>query len=362
VRALAAWRAAASSLAGALLLACVGTDRRSAPVADAPADDPVALLEEKVRRTPRLYPAWAELGEAWLERARVSRDPSAVASARAAFERSQEIQPNFVALRGLTALANFRHHFEEALEWAPRAEAAFPEDTSVLAMRIEALVSLGRVAEAETWFERHPPAADDFHARAARARTWAALGRLQEASDEFCAAGELARARAPRLTQWARVRAAALWIDRGDPARARALLDAEPPSDPEDIDLVVHRAEIVEAEGDPERALALYEGILERAPDPMVHSAAARIAHQLGRSSDERRHFEAAEQVFARIGEAGEVYALGAWARLLAGTDRDLRHALELAERNALVLRIPESRALVETLQRRLAPDHTGSR
>lgn len=308
-----------------------------------------------MRELPRLYPAWAELGEAWLVQARTSRSPEDVLAAAEAFTRSLEIQPNFVALRGQVALANFRHRFDEALTLAPRAEATFPEDTSVLAMRIEALVSVGRIGEAQAWFEAHPPRADDFHAVAAHARTCVAAGELEEGALGFLAAAAIARDQGVAgLVRWARIRAAAVWIDSGDPARARALLEPEP-EDPTSIDLGIHRAEIDEAEGRSEDALRRLERLLEYAEDPTVHSAAARVARVLGREAEARRHAEVAERAFRNALAAGEVYTLGALARLLADTGGSLGEALELARHHAAVVRLPESRRLVEEIERRLA-------
>lgn len=313
-----------------------------------------ARIESKRARLaahPRLYPVWAELGEALLDAARIGREPERVAEARQAFDRSLEIQPNFVAWRGEAALANFRHRFDEALEWARLAESAYPEDTSVLGLRIEALVSLGRAGEADAWFLQQPPADDDFHSRAARARVHCAAGRTALGAAEFLDAAALARTRSPALAQWAMVRAAAAWIDTGEPARARPLLEEARKLVPDGIDVNVHLSEVDEAEGRPAAALARYEELLARDDDPTVHAAAARVARQLGQAPKAERHFHAAEESFRRALAAGEVYTLGALARLYADAGVKLDEAQRLAERHASIVRLPESAALLQRIQ-----------
>jgi tetratricopeptide (TPR) repeat protein len=284
----------------------------SAPVEPA---HPVALAEARIAEAevklaefPLLYPVWAELGEAWLDRARVTRAPEDVAEARAAFERSLAVQENAVALRGLIALANYRHRFEEALAYVPRARAAWVEDTTVLAMEVEALLSLERIEDTRATLARHRPRDDDFHGRAARARLWLAEGYVADAAAEFIAVSELARPVSPALARWALVRAAAAWIDSGSPERARPLLAPLLHEAPDDVDVLVHAAEVEAGVGDPAAALAHLERALAVADDPMLHAAAAPLALAAGRTDRAEHHAEVAERELRRAIDAGEVY------------------------------------------------------
>jgi len=341
------------ALAGALLLllgACAATSPRGDLAARRIED-----CRTKLEQHPRLYPVWAELGEALLDSARVSRAPAPLAEARAAFEQSLAIQPNFVAQRGMTALANFRHRFAEALTWAERAERAMPEDTSVLAMRVEALLSLGRTDEVRDWFGAHPPAVDDFHSRSAHARLLAALGAEEAAVEEFRAAAVVAAPLAPALAQWALIRAAAVHIDAGRAALAEPLLAEARAAAPPSLDLEVHTAEVEETLGRRAYALRRYERILERADDPIVHAAAARVAHELGHADRARFHAARARATFEEVRAAGEAYTLGAEARLDADLGTDLELALERARLHARTVVGPASDALVERIQALLA-------
>lgn len=285
------------------------------------ADARIGAAEQKLADAPLLYPVWAELGEAHLDRARVTRAPEDVHAARAAFERSLAVQENAIALRGMMALANYRHRFEEALEWAPRARAAWPEDSTVLGLEVEALLSLAesdplRLDEARGAVARRVIDERDFHARAARARLWLVEGRIDDAAQEFLAAADVARSVSAPLARWAVVRAAAAWIDTGAPERAAPLLAACLGEAPDDVDALVHQAEVLAATGDEASALATYERALSLAADPMLHASAAPLAAALGDAARAAEHAIIAERELSRAVLAGEVYTEGALQRM----------------------------------------------
>lgn len=319
-----AW-AALALVSAASLAGCRATGSGSA-AASGPlglAETRIGIAEQKLADAPLLYPVWAELGEAHLDRARVTRAPEDVQAARAAFERSLAVQENAVALRGMIALANYRHRFEEALEWVPRARAAWPEDSTVLGLEVEALLSLaaadpGRLDEARGAVARRAIDERDFHARAARARLWLAEGHVDDAAQEFLAAADVARKESAELARWAIVRAAAAWIDTGSPDRAAPLLDECLAQAPDDVDALVHLAEVHAGLGDDAAALAAYERALTLVNDPMLHASAAPLAATLGDNERAAHHAEIAERELMRAVAAGEDYTQNALSRMRA--------------------------------------------
>jgi tetratricopeptide (TPR) repeat protein len=300
--------------------------------------DPVERIryyEARVAESPELYPALARLGEAYLDRARASHDPRFLTQARAALERSIAIQTNAEALKTMTAVCTYSHRFADALRWARRAAEAHPEDRGITALQVEAHLALGQVDEAGALLSGASPPATSFHDAAARGTWLAAQGRAEEAASSFLQAAERAEAQKARdLAVWARVSSAGVWIDAGKPERARPLLDAVARTDPDDALLQLHQAELHEAEGRPEAALAAYEALLVRGDDPEIHRRAFTLARQLGRRDVARRHFEAAEASFLKAIDAGEVYTLEALARLYLDAKVHPDRALDLARRN----------------------------
>lgn len=316
----------APALGLALALACAS---------GAPAPDPEARIRyyaKRVQEAPRLYPAHALLGEAYLARARATHEPGDVALARAAFERSMAIQPNYEALAGLAALSAFCHRFEEALSWGRQAAGANREDPRIRALLVEALLGLGRDAEARTLLPADGGTPEDFYTASSLGAWMKANGRLEEAAKAFeAAAGFASQQRVEPLAVWARVSEAGVWLDAGDLARARPLLEAVRRDAPGDRFLREHEAELAEHEGRLEEALSLYE---QAGGDPEAHRAAASLARRLGRTEEARRHFEAAERFYRRVLGAGEIYSLEPLARLYLDAGVNLEEAKTLARRN----------------------------
>lgn len=339
-------------LAAALtfLAACTGPPARSVHAVPS-IEDRIAYHRVRLAEDPLLYPVWVELGHAYLDRARVTRDPEDVRLAEEAIARSLDIQPNYEAYCANAALYNFRHRFEEAAAWGIRAREAFPEDTSTLALLVESWVGLGRLDLADA--ELAASVGDDFHVASARGRFLAASGDVQGTVDAFLEAGAFAEdAGVMELVQWAHVRVAAAWIDSGKAECARASLDRAEAIDPTGVDVNVHRAEYEEALGDPVAALARYERVAVASGDPTVGVSAAVLAF---RSRDEERGrllAESAERALLRAESAGEVYTLGALARLYAACDPDLERARRYARRNALHDRSPGAQALLDSIER----------
>jgi cytochrome c-type biogenesis protein CcmH/NrfG len=91
----------------------------------APADQlaaSIARAQEHLRTVPGDYYAWAALGSAYVESARITADPTYYPKAEGALRRSLELRPtgNPAALIGPGALANARHEFAAARNLALR--------------------------------------------------------------------------------------------------------------------------------------------------------------------------------------------------------------------------------------------------
>ncbi|MFF3908957.1 tetratricopeptide repeat protein [Streptomyces sp. NPDC001848] len=167
----------AASLAVALTAGAVVVgalrDSGTAPVASAPSgvspellaggdlDSGIRALQAHLRAQPRDYGSWATLGLAYVEQARTKGDPARYPQAQRALERSLQVRPdNDAALAGLAALAAARHDFAGALDHADQALKQNPYSERALCSRIDALVELGRYADASKAADladsRHP--------------------------------------------------------------------------------------------------------------------------------------------------------------------------------------------------------------
>ncbi|MEU7060787.1 tetratricopeptide repeat protein [Streptomyces sp. NPDC046197] len=124
-------------------------------------DASIASLQAHLRGQPRDYGGWATLGLAYVEQARTKGDPARYPQAEKALDRSLQLAPdNDQALAGRAALAAARHDFSGALTSADAALKQNPYSERALCSRIDALVELGRYADAakaaDTADARHP--------------------------------------------------------------------------------------------------------------------------------------------------------------------------------------------------------------
>lgn len=297
------------------------------------------------------------LALAHLDRARGTHAAADLAAARAAAAESLKIQPSFQAYQAMAAICGFAHRFEETLTWCDRAESASPSDTSVLGQRVEALVELGRIDEAEQRLRLFAAVQDDFYVWVSRGRCLVAREQAPAAADAFRNAAKIARARdAAALAAWAGAMAAGCFIDIGDADRAQAILDDAEMCDPSFAIVQLHRAEWLELRGRHAESLTILEKLLARNDDPVLRARACLTAHAAGESAAARRHFERAEAGCRAIMDAGEVFTLGTLAELYARNGVKLAEARSLARRNLEIHPDARSRRLVDEIELLLAP------
>ncbi|MEU3462968.1 tetratricopeptide repeat protein [Streptomyces sp. NPDC006733] len=110
----------------------------------------ITALQQYLQTHPRDPARWATLSAAYIEQARTTGDSSRYPQAGDALSRSLALQPrdNDAALAGYAALAAARHDFQTSLRYADAALAVNPYGERALAVRIDALVELGRYDEA----------------------------------------------------------------------------------------------------------------------------------------------------------------------------------------------------------------------
>ncbi|MFF4253331.1 tetratricopeptide repeat protein [Streptomyces sp. NPDC001663] len=133
-----------------------GTTVAAAPSAMSPAllnsgdlDASIASLQAHLRAQPKDFGSWATLGLAYVEQARTKGDPSRYPQADKALARSLDLKPgNEQAVTGRAALAAARHDFKDALKYADQVLKDNPYSQNALSSRIDALVELGRYADA----------------------------------------------------------------------------------------------------------------------------------------------------------------------------------------------------------------------
>ncbi|MFF4688986.1 tetratricopeptide repeat protein [Streptomyces sp. NPDC001307] len=333
------WRAAqlvgcAAVLAVALTGGAIalGTDRGAATVpAASTAVDPgvlgggdldagITALQTHLRTQPKDSGSWATLGLAYVEQARTKGDPSRYAQADKALRRSLALVPdNDQALAGRAALAAARHDFEDALTYAEKALRQNPYSERALSSRIDALVELGRYAEAskaaETADARKPgvPVFTRYaYARELRGDVAAARRVLKQALAGATSPGDIAYVSA-QLGQLA-------W-NQGDYRTALTCYARALAADDTYLPALEGRARAQAASGDRAAAIKGMETVVARYPLPGPLVELGELYEARGAAGDRAR--------------ARRQYALvDAWIALARanGVDADLDTALAAAD------------------------------
>jgi tetratricopeptide (TPR) repeat protein len=117
--------------------------------AAAKAADPVATWQARIARRPEDAGAYAGLGLVLLQKVRETNDATLYARAQQAFEQALARDPQQLdALVGRGMLALALHDFHGALVMGDRTQALNPYKAAAQGVRVDALVELGRYAEA----------------------------------------------------------------------------------------------------------------------------------------------------------------------------------------------------------------------
>ena len=105
----------------------------------------IEAAQQRLEDLPGDYDTWAALGAAYVEQARVTADPSYYPKAEGALQESLALRPNDndAALTGLGALANARHDFAAAADYAQQAVALNAFSATAYGVLADALIQLG---------------------------------------------------------------------------------------------------------------------------------------------------------------------------------------------------------------------------
>jgi tetratricopeptide (TPR) repeat protein len=253
------------------------------PVSAGSLKSAIQALTARLRRLPDDHQAWARLGSAYVQQARLSADPSFYPKAEQALARSTALSPgNFAALTGQAALAAGRHDFTEAVRLAKLSQTANPYGQGAQAVLADAYTQLGRYDEATR-----------------------AIGRMMKLHP-----GVAAFTRASYDAEL-----------RGDRTTARRMLEhaLDDAFSPDDIAYCRHYlGELALRSGDPRGATEQYRLALEAAPDfTAALAGTARAAALDGRPA------EAADLYATVVGRLPLAQYVIEYAEVLVAAGRD---------------------------------------
>lgn len=271
----------------------------AATLAPSPAERRIAAAQALTEREAAPPAVWAELAFAFASRARETSDPAFHVQGLQAVERAFALAPeHFEAGKAKAWLLLGQHRFAEALEVAQRLNAQAPDDVLVYGLLTDALVELGRYAEAERscqWMLDLRPGNVPGLTRAAYLRELfgdleGALQLMRQALEQT-APGEVEE-RAWLLTQIGHLR-----LGLGQPEQAEAALAEALESFPGYHYALGQLARVRTAQGRHAEAARLQAERYAAAPHPENLFELAEALEHAGRRTEAReafRHFERA--------------------------------------------------------------------
>jgi len=296
--------AGAAQAAGPLALA------RQAPVGQLAGS--IARAQEQLRAVPGDYATWAALGSAYVERARVTADPTYYPKAEGALRRSLQLRPtgNPAALAGLGALANARHEFATARDLARRVLRMDPYSADAYGVLADAQTQLGNPPAATDAIQHMLDLRPGLAAYARASYDLELQGRLGDAADLMRRA--LGDAVDPADIAFCRYQLGELAWRTGRLGDAETEFAAGKAADPGYLPLLEGQAQVAAARGQTAAALGGYAQLTARYPSPtylMEYANLLRAAGQPVRADQQLALAVAALRLFRASGGTDDLGA-----------------------------------------------------
>ncbi|TWP52045.1 tetratricopeptide repeat protein [Lentzea tibetensis] len=249
----------------------------------------VHALQERLHRVPNDENGWAELGAVYVELSRVTADPSYYNKAQGALQKSASIRPNGMALIGQGQLANARHDFGAARDFANQALQALPSNSEALGVLADALTQLGDDAGAQQAVQRMLDVKPNTASFARASYHFELHGDVPAAEDAMRRA--LTAAANPDDVAFCRYRLGELAFDNGRLDEASDHYDQGLAAREDDMALTQGKAKVAAARGDVDGALAGYQRLVQRAPVPQYVVEYAELLESAGRKDEAEQQY-----------------------------------------------------------------------
>ncbi len=300
----------------------------------------ITKSQQRLKQVPRDDRAWAALGAAYVQQARVTADPSFYPKAEGALKRSLALNSsdNWAALAGLGALANARHDFAGALVWGRKAAVVNGFSDFVYGVIADAQTQLGDYPAARASIQRMLDLKPGVSSFTRASYDFEEHGQVGPAADALTRALQQASDRAD--IAFCRYYLGELAFDRGDLAGAAKEYASGLAADPSYTPLLAGRAKVSAALGHSAPALRDYATVVQRVPLPQFVVEYGELLQSLGRTREAQQQYAllATEQrLFAANGVTDDL--TGAQFAADHGAPADaVRHARAEWERRHSVL------------------------
>lgn len=297
-------------------------------------DSAIASGQERVKADPKDYEGFAQLGVAYLQKARESNDPTFYGQAEDALKKALAIKADYYdALSALGVLDLARHDFRQALDWGMRAQAVAPNSAYAYGVVGDAHVELGNYDEAVDAFQKMVDLRPNLgsYSRVSYARELHGdIPGAIEAMEQAIQAGSPAA----ENTAWCRVQLGNLYLNSNQPDKAEKSYEAALHSYPNYLHAQAGLAQLRWAQGRTDEAASLLKQSVEGVPLPQYLTALGDLYAAKGDGAAAKEQYDLVLYIY-QVFEAGGVNVDLEKAAFLADHDLQVTEAVAMAERAA---------------------------
>ena len=255
-------------------------------------DQTISQLQKHLTQVPKDYPAWASLGLAYVQQAKITVNSDYYPKGQGALETSLAINDddNFLAYAGLSALASARHDFSSAESFARQGLERNASSPVLYGALGDALVQLGRYNEADTAITKMASLRPDTSSFTRQSYLHELRGDVDGARSLMQQALSVAPTAADRA--FTLFYLGELDFNSGDANAALDRYREALAASPTDIQALAGKAKAEAALGQHLTAIDDYTAVVARAPEPGLVLEFGEFLQSTGRVADARAQYD----------------------------------------------------------------------
>ena len=322
-----------------LALCLVAAARGVSSAQNRSVDGSIHFYQEALKRNPRDGRTYYRLGDAYIQKARESGDPTYFNLAEQALRKSLELAPrNSGALRHLAYVLYFRHEFDEAASHAQKAIALAPLDSNAYGILGDAYLETGRYRQAEQTYQQMIGLRQDLYTysrlsglKNIRGDIGGAIADLENAVAEGKGNG-----RPGEGVAWVQWQLGDEHFAAGHLGDAKTQYLNALETYPNYYRALAGLAQVSVAEKRYEEAIELYKRAIAVIPQPDYIAALADVYKKIGRGEEAERQYALVETI-GYLSALNKVLYNRELAYFYADHDMKLAEALNLAQQELAV-------------------------
>ena len=282
--------------------------------ANASTDAQIQSLQAKLRSHPEDWPAYNQLGLAYLQKARESGDPTYYQKTEAALNKALSHQPDdYVSVSASGALALARHQFHTALELGQKARQLNPDRSYAYGVIADAQIELGQYREAVQTLQAMVDLRPDMSSYSRISYIRELYGDIDGATDMMQRAVDSGTSNL-ESTAWVRTQLGNLYFNTGNVDQAAVEYEQTLQDRPNYVYAIAGLGRVQAAEGHTDEAIKLFERAVATMPMPEFVIILGDLYETTGRQAQ-------ADQQYKLVGTIEKLYRAN-------GVDMDMEIAL----------------------------------